>query len=411
MTVRHASDPLVRVMATAGGRGSCRAAIFRDLVLGAAFCGFRLGRSLALPSLLLAIPGMLVAMGYSSAQEEKPREWKVIFHEDFRKGDPHNPNVRSIREGNFRWESGGARITMPARGGKLNTAGIAAGFQIKGDFEITASYEILKADVPTEGYGVGVSIFAAIEPEALNAVSLARRVGQKGNANFLSDRMTPGEPSASHLVRTVPAKSPTGKLRIQRIGSAVTFFAADGDADFVPMIQESNSKKTDVDFGTEDIRYFQVGGDAGQSEAALDMRVLDLTVRADELPGLIERPGAAKMEEPAWMRKARENPGETAAPAISSPPWLVVAVSAGGIGLVLVGGLGIAFVLRRRPTRARVPVPKSMSISFACSGCARKITVKAELAGKKIKCPKCRESVLVPQRKADKHEPSEPSSS
>ncbi len=40
--------------------------------------------------------------------------------------------------------------------------------RLKGDFEITASDEILKADQPTEGYGVGVSMFVAIEPGGLD---------------------------------------------------------------------------------------------------------------------------------------------------------------------------------------------------------------------------------------------------
>jgi hypothetical protein len=339
---------------------------------------------------------LLGAPAFVRAQEEKSREWKTTFHQDFRKGDPKNPNLRSIREGNFRWESAGARITMPARAGKLDTSGVAANFQIKGDFEITTCYEILKADVPTEGYGVGVSIFAAIEPEALNAVSLARRVGTMGNTNFLSDRMTPGEPSASHVMSSTPARQTTGKLRIQRIGNAATFFVADGDGDFVPIYQDAKTKKTDVEFGVEDIRYFQVGGDAGQSQAALDVRVLDLTVRADELPGLIERPAGTKVEEPEWMKKARETQSDSSSPPVSSLPWFVVALSAGGIGILLAGGLGIVLALRRRP-RVQVQAPKPTTISFACAGCNRKLTVKVERAGKKIKCPKCAEVVVVPK--------------
>src|SRR5262245_24398374 len=103
----------------------------------------------------------------ADAQEDKPAptEYKAKFYGDFRKGDPKDPNVRPVRDGNFKWESGGARVTMPGGEGKLQTAGVAAQFKIKGDFEITTSYEIIKADKPDEGYGVGVSMFVAIDPD------------------------------------------------------------------------------------------------------------------------------------------------------------------------------------------------------------------------------------------------------
>jgi predicted Zn finger-like uncharacterized protein len=54
------------------------------------------------------------------------------------------------------------------------------------------------------------------------------------------------------------------------------------------------------------------------------------------------------------------------------------------------------------------PAPKaagSPMISFACSKCARKISVLRSLAGKKIKCPGCAEVSLVP---ADGSEPAAP---
>ena len=347
-------------------------------------------------------------------QEAKPApEWKAKFHVDFRGGDPKNSNVRPVREGNFRWETGGARITMPAGAGKLKTAGVAANFQIKGDFEITASYEILKADQPTEGYGVGVSLFVAIEPEALDAVSLARRVGVKGSVNFLSDRMTPTDAKVVHVIKTRASKAAAGKLRIQRTGSAARFFIADGDnADFVPIYQDAKAKTIEAAFDTGDIRYFQIGGDAGDSEAALDLRLLDLVVFADELPGLIERPNAnanAKKEEPAWMKKARESQAGTPAAASGTSVWLM-AVLGSGAGLALLVGLGIgAFVWLRRRSRAvsaKKPDPRqSATASFVCSHCGVKLKAKAEAVGKKLRCSGCRKPVLVPAPAAEREEP------
>ena len=154
-------------------------------------------------------------------------ELKAKFYQDFLCGDPNNPNLRPVRDANFRWEAGGARVTMPAGAGVQPTAGVAANFKIKGDFEITASYEVLKAEKPTEGYGVGVSLFVAIDPDALDAVSLARRVGIKGGIYFFSDRMKGND---DHKMATRPSKAPVGKLRVKRVGAMVRFYVAEGKA-------------------------------------------------------------------------------------------------------------------------------------------------------------------------------------
>src|SRR5688572_4689473 len=37
-------------------------------------------------------------------------------------------------------------------------------------------------------------------------------------------------------------------------------------------------------------------------------------------------------------------------------------------------------------------------ISFTCSHCGKKLKVKDELAGKKVKCPGCAQSVSVPEQ-------------
>ena len=77
-----------------------------------------------------------------------------------------------------------------------------------------------------------------------------------------------------------------------------------------------------------------------------------------------------------------------------------------GLVITLTVGLGLWFYLRRRlqeelaeapdappkPSRDKAPTPTT----FQCSGCKKKLRVKAGLAGKKIKCPQCGIAVLVP---------------
>jgi predicted RNA-binding Zn-ribbon protein involved in translation (DUF1610 family) len=371
---------------------STRAGLMRLVVLGA---------------FIFLLPAIAFSQGEGPALKAK-------FYEDFRKGDPKNAAMRPIRDSNFVWETGGARVLIPAGQGKIPTTGVSAAFQIKGDFEITASYEILKAEKPTDGYGVGVSMFVAINPDndGKLAVSLSRRLMPKGNQQFLAHRM---KPDAKDLFRTRPAKGNTGKLRVKRVGAMLSCFVADGDADFVPIYVDGKAKKMDFDFGADEIRYFQIGGDAGDSEAALDLRILDLTVHAEELPGL----SASTPAKPGPPTPAP--PNILQAPQSETPARNWTAIG-GGIGavvlLALIGG-GAFFFIRRRKNVTNVAASSSApgkktnaqkatpAIPVDCE-CGRKLKIKPALAGKKIKCPDCGHSLIVPASAGAKNSPARP---
>src|SRR5262249_35984458 len=57
----------------------------------------------------------------------------------------------------------------------------------------------------------------------------------------------------------------------------------------------------------------------------------------------------------------------------------------------------------RHPTRTGRPPggPSAMSISLRCTGCRSTLKVRDELAGKKVKCPRCQTVLLVPQPEED----------
>ena len=115
----------------------------------------------------------------------------------------------------------------------------------------------------------------------------------------------------------------------------VRFLIAEGDGvDFVPIFQD-DQKRIDTHIGTADIRYFQVGGDSGASEAELDLRLLDLTVEAEDLPGLI---ATARRAAPAWMLKAKGTDGHPTAAAPSH--WPMIVGSVGALAGLLVVGAG-----------------------------------------------------------------------
>jgi WD40 repeat protein len=326
-------------------------------------------------AVLLAVLGPALAQwfaggaGGTDAKPAGPRE----FHQDFRAFEPNSQILRPVGQGG-QPDDKGVRIILPAGQGILPAAGFAPGFSVRGDFEVTASFEVLRADRPDTGYGVGVSIYAAIDPNANDAVSLARRVLPDGKAVFMSDRLKPVDGKENHQLQTVPSASATGRLRFRRVGSVLRYFVADGPgAEFVPM--------GEVEFGTAEVRYVQVGGNAGQSQAGLDVRLLDFSVRADELPGLpaVEPAGPAKVRSKGWL-------------------------AAGGIvGL----GIALSFVavclyVRQSRRAGKAPAgqqsqPEAAAplLSFACPGCGKKLRAKAGLTGKKVKCPHCRTPLRV----------------
>jgi len=89
--------------------------------------------------------------------------------------------------------------------------------------------------------------------------------------------------------------------------------------------------------------------------------------------------------------------------------WLMTALLLGASMLVLFGAVAGVQVLRRRrrpaapPPAANPPAesnPVSTAIAARCAGCGKKLKVRRELAGKKVKCPECGKAVLVPAAKA-----------
>jgi hypothetical protein len=307
---------------------------------------------------------------------QAPPEKRARFHQDLRSAEFRNPNLRQVGE-NVRYEAAGLRVTLPPKQGDLPPSGLAMNFTVHGDFEITVAYEILTADQPTTGYGVGVSVYAAIDPDTNDAVSLAQRRMPDGKTSFMSDRLTPGKGRVNHQVKTRTATAATGKLRLRRDGPLVRFLVADGDSrDFVAV--------DELEFGTGDVRWVQVSGNAGRSESALDLRLLALTVEADDLPGLVETPLIAA---PAAVPETR--------PEIGGYFWLATGAA---VGLGIMGFFARYAWLRRwsssnQPTLAAVgPVP---AIAISCPGCGKNLKVKAELVGRNVKCPGCGKTILA----------------
>ena len=194
-------------------------------------------------------------------------------------------------------------------------------FQIHGDFEITVAYTILKADTPIRGYGLSVGVWAETGTPNNDAVTVERGIIPKEGERYTSTRVSgEGPPEVrKYDVRRSPAQSRSGKIRLERAGSMVTASYAEGKEPFRVIRR--------VELGPEDLTMVRVGAETGVSDHSIEIRLEDLTIRAEGLPGLEGPPpapaafpwglaaggsaGLALLGAAVWWLAARKRSGKT----------------------------------------------------------------------------------------------------
>ena len=185
-------------------------------------------------------------------------------------------------------------------------------------------------------------------------------------------------PRANEKVRT-------GRLRLVRTGTVLAFQVDEGGAGFRMIATK--------EVGAADVVSVRAMVATGAKPLPIDLRYSNLELR--------------------WAPHTRMAPPPTAARP-RTRGWLSAAV-----GVVMLIGLSIVGVLwfvRRRPraeqgqpgeaspTTNAPAVPPPAPLAIPCPACRRKLKVKAELAGKKVKCPHCAAAVAVPSSQAGPHD-------
>jgi DNA-directed RNA polymerase subunit RPC12/RpoP len=247
---------------------------------------------------------------------------------------------------------------------------------VKGDFEITVSYEILnEPDSAEAGFPhTRITLDVAVDKANHVEATLSRRVSKWGGTEFLTwvRRHEDGKDKSNY--KEFPARSKTGKLRLARAGATVAFYAADGpDGLFTLLLR--------YPFNSDPLEGIRIVGSTGSPKSALDVRVSDLHVRAESL--------------------------QITTDSISLPTgvegWLVIGLALVLMTAVVVGSV-VAFWHVRRVQKAPVLAvpsepasidPAPAPFSFPCSHCGKKLRAKAEMSGKNVKCPECGKSVRV----------------
>jgi ribosomal protein S27E len=341
---------------------------------------------------VLGIPAIILALtavpGF--AQE---KQYAREFYHDFR-GKPLPPeiDVHGKPEGDFiKEEKEGFRVTLPKTWvHKWGGVGCQANIVLAGDFEATGAFEILDQEEPVKGFGVGASLRVQIGQPTPKGAAFARVLRKGGNQILFWDH----GPLANGKFNGNGAKCTAKVLRLRqkRTGTTLHYQWAPGLAG--DNFEEIHAEK---DFGPDDIAYVRMNAMTGQEPCNVDVRFLDLRIRYG---GLVDAAVAGKDVVPVAQPNNAVNPPANAPQGIS---WLLLTSLLGvGVLVLLTSAIGIVLWLKRRtPATAAEPTESEPAfIEFRCTGCGKNLKAKAASAGKKIKCAKCGQAMLIPELEA-----------
>jgi hypothetical protein len=172
-------------------------------------------------------------------------------------------------------EEEGLRIKILPNRGK-DGVGMQTQFPLTGDFEITASYEILSADKPTKGYGVGFNVSISPADWQKKRAGLARYWTVQKKSGFQPTMMMAG-PEPVREFAWEDSETMKGQLRLRREGANLLYLI---NEDLGQPLREIFR----CAYGTESVDAVRFVANPGTSPAALDVRLLDVRMLWGKLP-------------------------------------------------------------------------------------------------------------------------------
>lgn len=237
-----------------------------------------------LPLLVMAAAGFGLALWLTATApaNEEALEDPNLFRQDFR--------GRKVDEQFWKYtpadaaammheEPEGLRISVPPA--KTNVAvGIVPKFPVKGDCEITMSYELLPGKNPSKGRGVGVSLYVKTELTS-DAISLSHF--RRGESMFykFTRTVTNAEGKRDSAGDAAGAVATSGRLRLMRQGQTIRCLVAAKEAD---EFLELGS----FEVRNEDLSYVRLAAENASTDVPVEVRIRDFEIRmvgkVQELP-------------------------------------------------------------------------------------------------------------------------------
>jgi serine/threonine protein kinase len=311
-------------------------------------------------------------------QRPLPKEFAIDF-----RGAKFPPSelkwTGGAEEATIEPEERGLRISVPANRNRKDPVGLVLKLAVKGNFEITAGYDIVRADQPKTGGGIGFELYLMTETASKDALAFTRIKRTDGTEVYQCGHMTTMAGKRKYNMNDFSAAGSSGRVRLTRNGAEVVFSVADATGgDFQELWR--------VELGTEDLTMVRICAYTGHAFESVDVHLVDLKVRSESID---PDPSASG---PTAAEGGRKGSGRS---------WLFTLLF-GGLGVTLLL-IAAAWVYSRRQRREPADEGASASdtgraprVSFVCPACGKTIKARAGLAGKKARCPQCGDAVKVP---------------
>jgi hypothetical protein len=227
------------------------------------------------PPVRLAVTAGLAILALGSETPEMRHELKV---------DPANFAILRARFGTYGYrarqtiflDTSGLRFRLPGGVPGVGQTGLYSYFALAGDCEVTITYELLNVPPPRTGYGSGIGLAFDIEGGAgRGTIQRVFRVGD-GSGCVLQTAPVESGGGMKEVDRFVPATSRRGRIGLRRVKNQLIFLSADAPSDALQEIDR-------LPFTDRTIRAVRVFADAGGSPTAVEIRVRQIDLRAEEI--------------------------------------------------------------------------------------------------------------------------------
>ena len=312
----------------------------------------------------------------------KPLEPIKELYQDFRGGNlPKAPLAvfGAHADSAARPDARGFHIVVDANADQSQRIGITLDRPIQNDFEITAGYEIVRADQPEKGHGVGVCLLADLA--GTGEVLELMRAGRVNEGQVYGCcRKTVKAGKDNFFAQWFPTTTRAGHLRIVRKGSKLIYSARESGT-------ETFKELFRISCGTEDVKQLRLAAYMGFAPNSIDVYLKDLRVGP---------------------------PGSAAALAVAEPDELLsdapVAPTRGRFHLILAGLIAVGLIMaagcvflfyrsqrNRANDTADADDARPANVLLVCSSCGKRLLAPPSQFGKTVKCPSCGTRLKVPE--------------
>jgi Protein of unknown function (DUF1583)/Glycosyltransferase family 87 len=235
--------------------------------------------------------------------------------------DPYSELIHADR--------GGLRITLPKIRDQYRPTSVNVPVYLQGDFEVTTGFEIIEAEQPDTGFGVGILLTMTGAPRA-GSFRIGRMTRPYDQQLLLWDRWKKEADEMKEVEENVTASTAkTGRLRLTRTGPIVHYlWSPQTTGDDFQELGESN-------VGADAIRQIRLTTETGEQPCQLDVRFVDLRIRGQGITAGLPQPPKVSRE---WL-------------------WLWAA----GLSLPLICCLAVLRSVRQQQRHGKIPADIAVS--------------------------------------------------